>query len=189
MTRVVSCSLWRPAPSRSAQNTPAGRRRRATFQANTQLVVETVTVKDKNGKPVEGLTAKDFTVTEDGVPQTISFFEFQKLPDAPRRRRRRRAAGDRGSAAAPKLPRTQIAPETPGDIRYRDRRLLALYFDMTAMPLPDQLRALDGGAEVHPHADDAGRPGGDHDVRRRRGAGAAGFHRRPRPAGRASSKR
>ncbi len=36
----------------------------------------------------------------------------------------------------------EIAPEAPGDIRYRDRRLLALYFDMTAMPVPDQLRAL-----------------------------------------------
>ena len=51
------------------------------FQANTQLVVETVSVKDKNGKPVEGLTAKDFTITEDGVAQTISFCEFQKLDE------------------------------------------------------------------------------------------------------------
>ena len=37
--------------------------------------------------------------------------------------------------------RTQIAPETPGDLRYRNRRLLVLYFDMTSMPVPDQLRA------------------------------------------------
>ena len=35
-----------------------------------------------------------------------------------------------------------ITPEKPGDIRYRDRRLLAIYFDMSAMPVPDQLRSL-----------------------------------------------
>src|ERR1035437_10025411 len=48
------------------------------FQANTQLVIETVTVKDKNGKPVEGLTAKDFTVTEEGGAQPISFCDSKK---------------------------------------------------------------------------------------------------------------
>ena len=30
----------------------------AKFQATTQLVVETVSVKDKNGKPIEGLTSR-----------------------------------------------------------------------------------------------------------------------------------
>ena len=43
----------------------------AKFSSSAQLVVEAVTVKDKSGKPVEGLTEKDFTVTEDGVAQTI----------------------------------------------------------------------------------------------------------------------
>ena len=32
---------------------------------------------------------------------------------------------------------------TPGSTKYRDHRLLALYFDMTAMPLADQIRALE----------------------------------------------
>ena len=41
-----------------------------------------------------------------------------------------------------KLGRTSIAPEAPGDKRYKDRRLLALYFDMSSMPAADQLRAL-----------------------------------------------
>src|SRR5580693_1540689 len=51
------------------------------FTASATLVIETVGVKGKDGKPVEGLTAKDFTVTEDGVPQEIKFFEYQKLPE------------------------------------------------------------------------------------------------------------
>src|SRR3977135_642083 len=88
-----------------------------TFQSSTQLVIETVTVKDKDGKSVEGLTAKDFSITEDGVAQTIRFFEFQKFEEA---------------VPAPVLPpsvrpeplarfaRTQIAPEAAGDVRYRD---------------------------------------------------------------------
>ena len=51
------------------------------FETTLQLVVEMVSVTDKNGKTVEGLTAKDFTVTEDGKPQEIRFCEYQKLAD------------------------------------------------------------------------------------------------------------
>src|ERR1700692_964492 len=53
----------------------------AKFQASAQLVVKMVSVKDKNGKVIEGLTAQDLTVTENGVAQTIRFCEFQKLQD------------------------------------------------------------------------------------------------------------
>jgi VWFA-related protein len=115
------------------------------FEANAQLVVETVSVTDKNGKPIEGLTAKDFIVTEDGVAQNISFCEYQKLADdvipiAPPK-------PPTQVAAEPEKPKVeavtqfQITPERPGDIRYKDRRLITLYFDMGAMPPPDQLRA------------------------------------------------
>src|SRR5213592_5298077 len=52
-----------------------------TIKVDTQLVVETVVVKDRDGKNIEGLTEKDFTVTEDNVPQTISLFQFEKLED------------------------------------------------------------------------------------------------------------
>ncbi len=49
-----------------------------TFKANTNLVIVDVTAKDKAGMAIEGLKAEDFTVLEDGKPQKISVFEFQK---------------------------------------------------------------------------------------------------------------
>src|SRR5579863_3173186 len=63
------------------QNTTAGGNGTATFSTSSQLVIETVNVKDKSGKFVEGLTAKDFTITEDGTEQAIKFFEFQQVPE------------------------------------------------------------------------------------------------------------
>src|SRR5215831_4015358 len=72
-----------PPPAQQAPPpaaTPAGGI--AKFSVDSQLVIETVTVLDKNGKPIEGLKAEDFKVTENGQPQDIKFFEFQKFDDA-----------------------------------------------------------------------------------------------------------
>ncbi len=107
------------------------------FRSDTRLVVQQVTVKDKSGKPIEGLTAKDFVVTENGIAQTVSFIEFQKLEEiqpAP-------VLADRASAI-PRLAHSAISAERPLDLKYADRRLLALYFDMSAMPPADQIRAI-----------------------------------------------
>ena len=48
---------------------------------------------------IEGLTAKDFIVTEDGQPQDIAFVEFQRLLG---RRPRRPTHAGRDSAGAPR---------------------------------------------------------------------------------------
>ena len=114
-----------------------------TLSVKSQLVVESVIAKDKEGKFLPGLTAKDFSLTEDGTPQTIRFCEHEELPTnavplAP--------SNDEQLKLYKRLARTQIAPEaadtngSPG--RYKNRRLLAIYFDMSAMRPADQLRAL-----------------------------------------------
>ena len=150
--RVVACCSCQ---SRLAAQQPP-RSSTPTFRSGTRLIVQTVTVKDKDGKPIEGLTANDFVVTEDGEPQDISFVEFQRLDDAGAPRRGAAtpapAAAPRAAPSAPaSRPSTaaQIAAPPPATSRYRDRRLLVLYFDLTALPPADQMRALRRGAEVH----------------------------------------
>jgi VWFA-related protein len=121
----------------------------ARFGATTQLVVEDVIVKSKDGKPIEGLKAADFTITEDGKPQKIGVFEYQTLEQeaAPPAAAKPPVAEAEVASAQPAV-RTvtavQIAPEKPGDIKYRDRRLLVMFFDMTSMPIQDQMRAQNG---------------------------------------------
>ena len=145
----VSVAAALGAQGGAAQQQP--QTQQPVFRTTTRLIVQTVTVKDKDGKVIEGLTAKDFTVTEDGQPQDIAFVEFQRMqgatPAAP-------APAAIVAAPAPASPppaaadtqveratSTQIAAPPSGDIRYQDRRLLVFYFDGSSMSPPDQIRA------------------------------------------------
>jgi VWFA-related protein len=53
-----------------------------TLRADTHLVLLDVTVTDKQGHPVAGLTKDDFKLLEDGQPQTVKFFEEHAPVDA-----------------------------------------------------------------------------------------------------------
>jgi VWFA-related protein len=146
------------APNQAAQTAPRGGFK---FEATTQLVVVNLSAKDKDGNPIKGLKPADFTVTEDGKAQTIKVFEYQELEDT--------AMPAPASAPAPKpepkketpkpapepaalakaieanvvkpVVATQIAPARPGEIKYKDRRLLVMFFDLTGMPIQDQMRS------------------------------------------------
>lgn len=138
---LIFLSTLTAAAQQIGQNAPSEINGTATIRSSTQLVVETVVVKDKKGNSIEGLTAKDFAVTENGVPQAISFCERQKLLEAPAAATPGRT-GPENITVYDRLARTRISAEAPGRFRYQDRRLLALYFDMTAMQPAEQLRAL-----------------------------------------------
>jgi VWFA-related protein len=115
-----------------------------TFSTRRDLVIVDVTVKDKNGKPIDGLTQKDFSVFEDGKQQQISVFEYQKLamdPEPPP------TLTLSDQLALPQSPRTVIAAEKPGEITYHDKRLLVLFLDFSSMGIPEQLRAQEASLE------------------------------------------
>src|SRR4029079_3979687 len=90
-----------------------------------------------DGTPVEGLTADDFVLTEDNVPQDIAFVEYQRLDNLeplPRMETLQvgAAAERRPSAAAvPSIVQPGIAVPPAGDTRFRNRRLITLFFDLS----------------------------------------------------------
>ena len=83
MLRIFVClALTLPFAARAQQigqnkvaDAPEGT---TTISVKSQLVVETVVVKDKHGKFIPGLTAGDFALTEDGAPETL--LEARSLP-------------------------------------------------------------------------------------------------------------
>lgn len=121
----------------AAQQPPRFQEPELKLSVTTNLVIVNVDVRGKDGKPVENLTAADFTVTEDGKPQKIAVFEFQRLESEPPA-----AAAPAPAATAERAaPARVITPSKPGEVRYKDRRLLVLFFDFSSMPQEDQFRA------------------------------------------------
>jgi VWFA-related protein len=143
---LVPGAAQQPAPQ-AAQPTSAPRPAAGgstVFKANANLVIVDVTAKDKSGKAIEGLKQEDFTVLEDGKPQKISVFEFQKIatePDPPKEIKLE------DQFKMPEAAKTTITSATPGQIQYHDKRLMVFFFDFSSMQIPDQLRAQDGALE------------------------------------------
>jgi VWFA-related protein len=114
------------------------------FTANSNLVIVDVTVRDKSGRPIEGLRAGDFAVFEDGKPQKIAMFEFQKLSEEPAPPPKLALADQ---LKPPEAPKTTITSEKPGQVQYHDKRLMVFYLDFSSMGISEQLRAQEAALD------------------------------------------
>jgi VWFA-related protein len=77
----VSIQAQQPAAHQPAAQQPASDQPAATLKIQAREVVLPVTVRDKHGALVTSLKISDFTLTEDGRPQTIkSFTRESNLP-------------------------------------------------------------------------------------------------------------
>ena len=81
---LTLCGAWcthaqNPTSPQASKTAPV-----TTLSVTTRLVQVAVVVHDRNGKSVRGLALRDFTVLDQGVPQTIAHFsEVAEQPPAP----------------------------------------------------------------------------------------------------------
>jgi VWFA-related protein len=137
MFAITALAAWLALPA-------AGQPPQPTFTANSNLVIVDVTVQDKSGRPIDGLKPADFAVFEDGKPQKIAVFEFQKLSEEPEPPPKVALADQ---LKLPEAPKTAITAEKPGQVQYHDKRLMVFYLDFSSMGIPEQLRAQEAALD------------------------------------------
>jgi VWFA-related protein len=116
-----------------------------TFKTNTNLVIVNVTVRDKSGKAIENLKKDQFTLLEDGKPQQIAVFDLQRLNgetlpsiEAPAPTLKIRGPAPAEAKPTPPEPKPPLKADD-----LKDRRLIAMFFDLSSMQPAEQIRARD----------------------------------------------
>ena len=115
---------------------PAQEQADYTFRVQSDLVLVNVTVKDKSGSFVRGLKPEDFTILEDNKPQKVVSFDVENI-DAVATQDVAQAKPLPGQSA-PATPTAGAAPPNSDVDRFKDRRLIVLFFDLSAME-PDEI--------------------------------------------------
>jgi VWFA-related protein len=122
-----------------AQQTEQNKVSEARIEVTSELVLVNVVAHDKKGNLVRDLKKSDFTLFEDGKKQEISTFDFENVDEL----------ATAGAAEATVSGVTEAGTllrsgkKAPPSLDARDRRLMLLFFDFSAMD-PEQIdRSVD----------------------------------------------
>src|SRR5580698_5670730 len=136
---VVATPAPTPAPAQQTPAQQAAHQPSSVLRSSSDLVRIDVEVTDKSGKPIKNLTATQFTVTDEGKPQTITSFSYADIE-----------AIETATATDDKPIVVSVDNEGPNapsadaiSDALRDRRLIVLFFDLTSMQTDDLMRAHD----------------------------------------------
>jgi len=139
ITIACACALVVPFPLASFGQQPSVPQASPTIRATAELVLVNVVARDKKGNLIRDLKQQDFTVLEDGQKQQVASFDFENI-DELALAQQTVASTNGTSVPAP-------AAVNPQSVEHstiaRDRRLILLFFDFSAMD-PEQIdRAVD----------------------------------------------
>ncbi len=109
------------------------------LRVSTEIVLVNVVARDKHGNLIRDLKKEDFTVFEDGKKQDLASFDFEKVDEMVMAG----AAGTVTGAAA--APSGLLNSKVQKSLDARDRRLMLLFFDFSAMQPEDIDRSVEAG--------------------------------------------
>jgi VWFA-related protein len=107
------------------------------IHVQSELVLVNVTVRDKSGNFVQGLKPENFTILEDNKPQKVVSFDMENVDAVP-------PADVTQTKPLPSAPAASVTPAATAAAgqsaaaQFKDRRLIVLFFDLSAME-PDEI--------------------------------------------------
>jgi VWFA-related protein len=130
------------APLSAQQSTAASQEPSRTqqglykFRVTSDLVLVSVTARDKSGQLVRDLKESDFTVLEDGKPQHLSSFDIENVDNYAQN------GGPSQTESQGPVPAGLLTSKNVGKDALRDRRFIVLFFDFSAMEADEVERAM-----------------------------------------------
>ena len=120
-----------PADAQAQTKPPA-----SSIRVTSELVLANVVVRDKKGNLIRDLKKEDFTLYEDGKKQQISTFDFENVDQL-------ETAGGAEKTVTGEMPgmagpASVLKKSDAPVMNARDRRVIVLFFDFSAME-PDQI--------------------------------------------------
>jgi VWFA-related protein len=113
-----------------------------TLKVQSDIVLTNVVVRDKKtGEVVRGLKASDFTILENGKPQTIASFDYENVDEAAVLHEKTTVTG---RATIADLVNRNFAQD-PAELK--DHRLIVMFFDLSSMQPEDIDRAVEAAQD------------------------------------------
>lgn len=110
-------------------------------KVSTEIVLVNVVARDKHGNLIKDLKREDFTVFEDGKKQQLASFDFEKVDEMV-------MAGAQGNTVTGTAETEKgglLNTKVQKSLNARDRRLMLMFFDFSAMEPDDIDRAVNAG--------------------------------------------
>ncbi len=140
----VPATLAQQPPGQQSTNQPPSQSS-FSLKVNSDIVLTNVVVRDKKtGEVVRGLTAKDFTILENGKAQQLSSFDFESVDQA----------APLNEATINGQTGTSIFNAKNGIARpeeLRNHRLIVMFFDITSMQPEDIERSQEAARNYINH--------------------------------------